>query len=105
MADLFISCSAYEGMPLAPLEAAGSGLPLVLSAIPGHDFLKQESYQFPLSDLEKGAACIEEALSWVETEGEGYQAKLWESRKSIRERFSIQSMANQYSALYDAAIR
>jgi len=34
--DLFISGSLLEGMPLAPLEAAGSGLPTILSDIEGH---------------------------------------------------------------------
>ena len=34
--DFFVSLSDFEGMPLAPIEAAGSGLHLVLSDIPGH---------------------------------------------------------------------
>ena len=35
-ADLFVSLSAYEGMPVATLEALSFGLPVVLSDIPAH---------------------------------------------------------------------
>jgi len=35
-ADVFISMSAYEGMPVATLEALSSGVPVILSSIPAH---------------------------------------------------------------------
>lgn len=35
-ADIFVSLSAYEGMPVATLEALSFGLPVVLSDIPAH---------------------------------------------------------------------
>lgn len=35
-ADVFVSLSAYEGMPVATLEALSFGLPVVLSDIPAH---------------------------------------------------------------------
>jgi glycosyltransferase involved in cell wall biosynthesis len=38
-ADAFISLSFYEGLPLAVLEAASFGLPLILSDIPAHRFI------------------------------------------------------------------
>lgn len=37
--DAYISLSCYEGLPLAALEAAAAGLPLVLSDIPAHRWL------------------------------------------------------------------
>jgi glycosyltransferase involved in cell wall biosynthesis len=37
--DAFISLSCYEGLPLAVLEAASFGLPLILSDIPAHRFI------------------------------------------------------------------
>jgi glycosyltransferase involved in cell wall biosynthesis len=36
-ADVFVSTSKWEAAPLAPFEAAGSGLPLVVSAAPGNE--------------------------------------------------------------------
>lgn len=38
-ADAFISLSCYEGLPLAVLEAASYGLPLILSDIPAHRWI------------------------------------------------------------------
>jgi glycosyltransferase involved in cell wall biosynthesis len=35
-ADVFVSTSRWEGMPLAVLEAAAAGLPLILSDVPGN---------------------------------------------------------------------
>ena len=37
--DLYLSTSLWEGLPLAGIEAMGSGLPLVLKSCPGNDNL------------------------------------------------------------------
>jgi glycosyltransferase involved in cell wall biosynthesis len=41
-ADVFASLSAYEGLPVATLEALSFGLPVVLSDIPAHQTVVQE---------------------------------------------------------------
>lgn len=58
--EVFLSSSEFEGMPLASIEAAGSGLALVLSAIPGHESLKSNSLQYPLEHPEQGAGSSSE---------------------------------------------
>jgi glycosyltransferase involved in cell wall biosynthesis len=99
--DLFLSCSQYEGMPLAPLEAAGSGMPLLLSSIPGHFFLSGSSRQFPLEDLAEGSRHMRALLDRILQGGDRYQAELWERSRQIRERFSVAAMAAKYSKLYE----
>jgi len=41
-ADAFLSLSAYEGLPMAVLEALTSGTPAILSAIPAHRHVLEE---------------------------------------------------------------
>jgi len=99
--DLFLSCSQSEGMPLAPLEAAGSGVPLLLSRIPGHAFLSGNSSQFLLEDFGEGSHQMRALLSGILKGGDRYQAELWERSRKIRERFSVANMAAKYSKLYE----
>ena len=54
-ADLFLSGSLHEGMPLAPLEAVGAGLPVLLTRIEGHQFLKPWASLFDPETPEEGA--------------------------------------------------
>lgn len=98
--DLFLSCSEYEGMPLAPLEAAGSGMPLLLSRIPGHSFLKENSLQFSLDNVSDGARHIHVLFDQIVQGGRSYQDNLWEKSHLIREKFSVAEMATRYSQLY-----
>lgn len=99
--DIFLSCSEYEGMPLAPLEAAGSGLPILLSRIPGHAFLKDIALQYCLEDYREGAEHMKTLLEKVTSGGDQYQRRLWQESSEIRERFSISHMAQRYSELYE----
>lgn len=99
--DVFLSCSQYEGMPLAPLEAAGSGMPLLLSSIPGHSFLKENSDQFSLEHMADGARLMQARFDRILQGGASYQAELWEESRNIRERFSVVEMAGKYSRLYE----
>jgi hypothetical protein len=87
-------------MPLAPLEAAGSGMPVLLSNIPGHSFLKENSRQFSLDNVSEGAGHLQAIFDRVFHGGASYQADLWERSRCIRERFSVGKMAAKYSNLY-----
>jgi glycosyltransferase involved in cell wall biosynthesis len=87
-------------MPLAPLEAAGCGLPLVISDIPGHSFLKDMSFQFTLDNIQQAAQEAQALINRILSGDERYQHYLWEKSEAIRTRFSVARMATQYALLY-----
>lgn len=61
-ADLFLSASEFEGLPLAGLEAAAAGRPMLVSQIPGHALFHGWAAYFPLAGIEEGARILETFL-------------------------------------------
>lgn len=102
--DLFLSCSEFEGMPLAPLEAAGAGVPVVLSDIPGHVFLAGLSEQFPLHDAAASARAIERVYTRLQADRAVYTKDLWLHSQQLRDRFSLDHMAETYERLYRSVL-
>lgn len=102
--DLFLSCSQIEGMPLGPLEAIGSGIPAVLSAIKGHGFLEKYSYQFRLGEPAIGALMIEKLLTEPAFGTSEYYKQLWEKTCSIRDQYSATAMTKQYVNFYSRMV-
>jgi len=98
--DLFLSCSDFEGMPLAPVEACGSGIPTVLSAIAGHEFLEKAADLFSLDHTEQGARQIEAALARTQSNPARFREDLWHRSASIRESFTLKAMTSKYENLY-----
>lgn len=65
-ADVFVSTSRWEGMPVAVLEAAAAGIPLVLSDVPGNRDLivaGVAATTFPFGDSTALASRLHEVLS------------------------------------------
>lgn len=98
--DLFLSCSRFEGMPLGPLEAIGSGLPAVLSSIAGHSFLAQVSRQYSPESPNEGGAQIESILKNAAFGTSRYYADLWEKSEWIRKKYSVAAMTEHYAETY-----
>jgi glycosyltransferase involved in cell wall biosynthesis len=98
--DLALSCSQFEGMPLGPIEAAGAGLPLVLSEIPGHAVLKGCSAQYPLADPARGARLVETALQELAAAPDERFRRAWEETREIRSRYTLLRMSDAYARLY-----
>lgn len=59
--DLFISLAAYEGMPVATLEACSFGLPVILSNIPAHRNILAQ-YDTTGKLVESSISSIQEAV-------------------------------------------
>jgi glycosyltransferase involved in cell wall biosynthesis len=104
-ADIFLSCSEFEGMPLASIEASGSGLPLVLSSIAGHESLKSHSVQYPLNQPQEGGKELQKIVSQIQTEGSHYFDSLWKASEPVRNQYSVVQMARTYSGLYRSRVK
>jgi glycosyltransferase involved in cell wall biosynthesis len=101
-ADIFLSCSEFEGMPLGPLEAAGAGIPFLLSDISGHAMLKDYGPTYPLDKPDLGALFLDELCAELERDDEhGLRVRLWQRALPIRSIYSIAAMAQRYETLYD----
>ena len=103
-ADLFISGSTHEGMPLAPLEAVGAGLPTILSDIEGHRFLKPWTRGFDTRNPGEGAEKVLEVLGALKNDGEApYFERQWRETESLRNQWNTPSMTASYAAMFNKA--
>jgi glycosyltransferase involved in cell wall biosynthesis len=94
VSDVFVSLSDFEGMPLAPVEAALSGTPLVLSDIPGHRGLHVPATT--LVDAKSGAAVEKAVLAARPASAQ----ELEPARRSYR----IETMVESYEKIFDQAL-
>ena len=103
IADLFISCSRLEGMPLAPLEALFAGLPVILSEIEGHKFMADKAAILDANSPALAAKILSDFLSsqgTLEAQKDRAISASW-----AKSNFSISSMAKHYFELYREALR
>lgn len=96
--DIYFQTSAYEGLSLALLEAQASGIPAVVTKIPGNDEVVQHGKTGFVGDTEEAlTTCLEELLDSEEKRIQmGKQAK-----EVTNEYFSLEVMADQYKREYD----
>ena len=85
-------------MPLGPIEAAGAGLPLLLSQIEGHSMLQDFSRMYSLENPAEGARELQAALAQPGSKV-GFEA-LKQASMSIRANYSLGAMTSRYEALY-----
>lgn len=100
-ADVFISTSFGEGLPVAALEAMACRCPVILSDIQPHRELAADTDFIPLvpaDDVEGFAREIRrfQSLSSEERKAIGEKCRAW-----VEERFSLSSMHKQYIELYE----
>ncbi len=111
-ARAFVYASRVEGMPLAPLEAMASGLPVFLSDIPPHREILTGGLASPVDALTlegpgwrvpEGA--WEEALRVAASLDPATRAAVGEAgRTLVRERFGWDEVARRTLAVYEQAL-
>lgn len=97
--DIFVLPSRWEGMPLAILEAMGSGLPVVVSDIPGNRHLVEDGAQgllFPTEDDQALAASLRRLIDEQELRQQLGRA----GRQKVAAEHDVQHRVAQMSALY-----
>lgn len=95
--DIYFQTSAYEGLSLALLEAQASGIPAVVTKIPGNDEVVQHT------DTGYVAATENELEEYLEEliDSEKLRIEMGKKAKSYTEEFfSLSAMADQYKAEY-----
>lgn len=97
-ASVFVSLSAYEGCPNTVMEAVASGCPLVLSDIPAHRNILDESCAFFVepSNIQQTTATIVQALK--NSEDSKSRALIAKQKASG---WSIAEMASNYEKVYE----
>ncbi|WP_134497841.1 glycosyltransferase family 4 protein [Microvirga pakistanensis] len=98
-ADMFVSMSTYEGLPVSVLEAMSWSLPVVVSDVPGHRDVVEDGtdgYLVPFDDIDALAARI------IQLAGDSGEAERIGSaaRSKVMRDYSSATMADRYLSVY-----
>jgi glycosyltransferase involved in cell wall biosynthesis len=100
-ADLFVSASRGEGLPVAVLEAMACRCPVVLSDIPPHREIADQSDFVPLVAPDDASGFAKEMRRILGISPEKRRRLGEQCRKLVEERFSLQQMQEGYAEIYD----
>jgi glycosyltransferase involved in cell wall biosynthesis len=99
-ADLFLSCSRGEGLPVSVLEAMACSCPVVLSDIPPHREIAEGLDFIPLVQPDDVAGFAREIRRFAEMTGAQRSAIGRQCRERVEERFSLEAMHAGYEKVY-----
>ncbi|MGR3310380.1 MAG: glycosyltransferase family 4 protein [Candidatus Brocadiales bacterium] len=102
--DVFVLPSIVEGLSNALLEAMSVGMPCVVSNEPGNRILVKDGVNGFMYEP-RDAAALGKVLKRLLNEKELAYQMGKNARELIHERYSIQSVAQQYIALYNSMVQ
>lgn len=97
--DVYISPSVLEGLPVSVLEGMYVGLPAILSNIPQHSEVSQDDRLVRLLPLDKKQWV--KAINETVLQKDKLSAMGRDSRKYIKDNFSLERMHKNYSRIYE----
>jgi glycosyltransferase involved in cell wall biosynthesis len=99
-ADVFLSPSLWEGLPVALMEAMGVGIPCIVSNISSHNEVGVATEGVKLTDLKVEAwlECIQRLAQMDSQERKAIGLK---NREIIQSHFSVRVMQQKYRELYE----
>ena len=104
--DLYVTASAKEGLPLAPLEAMASELAVVATDVPGHrDVVSDETGLLvpPTSGDATDAVALAEAIGMLLADPARAARMGRAGRERVRREFTLQSMIARTATVYRTA--
>ena len=103
-ADGYVMSSAWEGLPMALLEAAAASLPMVVTDVAGNAEIVVDGrtgFVVPTGDRRALAAGMERMMGLTDAE----RATIGEAaRAHVAGRFGLQQVADPSETLYERAI-
>ncbi len=97
--DVYLSCSQHEGLPNSVLEAMASGVPCVLSDIPGHNDIVVDGENGFLIDPRNAASSAFQLVTLLNDSSLAGNIKD-EARRILQKKFSISSRVQKLEKAY-----
>lgn len=98
-ADIYVSTSRYEGMPMAVLEAMAWGVPVIASDVPGNRAVVEDG-RTGLLYRPGDSADLVRRIREVMEQPEQAAERAGRARNLVEERFSVEASARKYAQLY-----
>lgn len=101
-ADLFLSTSRVEGLPVAVLEAMACRCPVVLSDIPPHREIAGDDGIVPLVSPENSEGFAQQILNFTNISREARLQFGERCRRRVETNFNVNVMLTEYERIYSA---
>lgn len=99
-ADVYLSTSTLEGLPVSVLEGMYAGMPATLSDIPQHREVATDNEFVTLIPFDE-ERWVNEINRYARITREQLESMGEKSRKYVKDHFSLEAMHKEYSAIYE----